>query len=121
MHGDEPTATSALIDLFTVLQKNRDKAWVKRIESTMTIRAVPMLNPDGTDAYIRRNMQGLDISRDALDLKSPEAQLLKRPVTLFAAHPVQRITGIPDTVAPQQEQLLVLVVTATRKKLRMMT
>src|SRR5688572_2647410 len=27
MHGDEPTATSALIDLFTILQKYRDKDW----------------------------------------------------------------------------------------------
>ena len=33
MHGDEPTATSALIDMFTVLQKKRDKEWVKKIES----------------------------------------------------------------------------------------
>jgi hypothetical protein len=78
MHGDEPTATSALMDLFTILQRNRDKDWVKRIESTMTIRAVPMLNPDGADQYIRRNMQGLDINRDAINLKSPEAQLLKK-------------------------------------------
>jgi len=78
MHGDEPTATSALIDLFAVLQKNRGKDWVKRIEETMTIRAVPMLNPDGADQYIRRNMQGLDINRDALNLKTPEAQLLKK-------------------------------------------
>lgn len=78
MHGDEPTATSAVIDLLNVLQKNRDKDWVKRIESTMTIRIVPMLNPDGADAYVRRNTQGLDINRDALDLKSPEAQLLKK-------------------------------------------
>lgn len=78
MHGDEPTATSALIDLFTVLQKNRDKDWVKKIEGAMTIRAVPMLNPDGSEAYMRRNMQGLDINRDATNLKSPEAQLLKK-------------------------------------------
>lgn len=78
MHGDEPTATSALIDLFMVLQQNRDKDWVKNIENSMTIRIVPMLNPDGSEAYMRRNMQGLDINRDALDLKSPEAQLLKK-------------------------------------------
>ncbi len=77
MHGDEPTATSALIDLFTILQKNRDKDWVKKIEATMTIRIVPMLNPDGAETYIRRNLQGLDINRDALALKSPEARLLK--------------------------------------------
>ena len=78
MHGDEPTATSALIDLFSVLQRNRGKGWVKKIEETMTIRAVPMLNPDGADQYIRRNMQGLDINRDAVNLKSPEANLLKK-------------------------------------------
>jgi murein tripeptide amidase MpaA len=68
MHGDEPTATSALIDMFTVLHKNREKEWVKKIESEMTIRAVPMLNPDGAELYVRRNLQGIDINRDALDL-----------------------------------------------------
>ncbi|HUR99270.1 MAG TPA: M14 family zinc carboxypeptidase [Pyrinomonadaceae bacterium] len=78
MHGDEPTATSALIDMFTVLQKNRHKDWVKRIESTMTIRAVPMLNPDGAELYQRRNLQGIDINRDAQNLQTPEANLLKK-------------------------------------------
>jgi hypothetical protein len=78
MHGDEPTATPALIDMFKVLQNNRDKEWVKRIEEILTIRAVPMLNPDGAELFIRRNLQGIDINRDARDLKTPEGQLLKR-------------------------------------------
>ena len=78
MHGDEPTATSALIDMFTVLQKNRDKEWVKKIESSLTIRAVPMLNPDGAELYQRRNLQGIDINRDAQTLQTPEANLLKK-------------------------------------------
>lgn len=78
MHGDEPTATSALVDMFTILHKNRDKEWVKTIEKTLTIRAVPMLNPDGADMYQRRNTQGIDINRDALNLKTPEAVLLKK-------------------------------------------
>jgi hypothetical protein len=78
MHGDEPTATSALIDIFTVLQKNHKKDWVRDIEKTMTIRAVPMLNPDGAELYIRRNLQGIDINRDAVDLQTPEARLLKK-------------------------------------------
>lgn len=77
MHGDEPTATSAMIDMFSVLQKNRGKEWVKKIENAMTIRAVPMLNPDGAELYVRRNLQGIDINRDALDLKTPEANVLK--------------------------------------------
>ena len=78
MHGDEPTATSALIDLFTVLHKERDRDWVKKLDETITLRAVPMLNPDGADMYQRRNLQGIDINRDAVDLKTPEARLLKK-------------------------------------------
>ena len=78
MHGDEPTATSALIDMFTYLQKNRDKDWVKAIEQNLTIRAVPMLNPDGAEVYVRRNSQGIDINRDARNLVTPEARLLKQ-------------------------------------------
>jgi len=78
MHGDEPTATSALIDMFAFLQKNRDKKWVKKLEETLTIRAVPMLNPDGAELFQRKNLQSIDINRDASNLQTPEAQLLKR-------------------------------------------
>lgn len=78
MHGDEPTATSALFDMLAYLQKNQDKAWVKKLAETLTIRAVPMLNPDGAENYQRRNAQGIDINRDAVNLETPEARLLKR-------------------------------------------
>jgi Predicted carboxypeptidase len=78
MHGDEPTATSALMDIFAYMQTHRDKAWVKTIYQNLTIRAVPMLNPDGEELYQRRNLQNIDINRDARDLKTPEARLLKK-------------------------------------------
>src|SRR5437762_7851036 len=78
MHGDEPTATSALVDMFAYLQQNRDKDWAKKIAETVTIRAVPMLNPDGAETYQRRSWQSIDINRDAIDLKTPEARLLKK-------------------------------------------
>jgi hypothetical protein len=78
MHGDEPTATSALIDMFAYLQTHRDKDWVERIANELTIRAVPMLNPDGEELYQRRNVQDIDVNRDARDLKTPEARLLKK-------------------------------------------
>jgi len=78
MHGDEPTATSALVDMFAFLQRNPDLPWVKAMRAAVTIRAVPMLNPDGAEMYQRRNQQGIDINRDALDLKTPEARLLKQ-------------------------------------------
>ncbi|MBK6724263.1 MAG: peptidase M14 [Acidobacteria bacterium] len=103
MHGDEPTATSALIDMFTVLQKHRDADWVKKIAETMTIRAVPMLNPDGAELYQRRNLQGIDINRDAIDLKTPEARLLKQlrdnwnPSIGFNLHNQQALTTVGRT------------------------
>jgi Zinc carboxypeptidase len=78
MHGDEPTATSALVDLFHYFQENRKIPWVAAIEKSMTIRAVPMLNPDGAELYQRRNLQFIDINRDARALVTPEGRLLKR-------------------------------------------
>jgi hypothetical protein len=99
MHGDEPTATSALIDMFAYLQNNRDKDWVRKLAETVTIRAVPMLNPDGAEAYQRRNWQGIDINRDAVNLQTPEARLLKRlrdewsPEIGFNLHNQQSLTA----------------------------
>ena len=78
MHGDEPTATSALFDLYEYLQKHRSEPAVQRILTSLTVHTVPMLNPDGAERWQRRNVQGLDINRDALLVQSPEGQLLKR-------------------------------------------
>lgn len=103
MHGDEPTATPALFDLFTILQKNRDKDWVKAIENNLTIRAVPMLNPDGAEVFQRRSSQGIDINRDARDLVTPEARLLKslrdawQPEIGFNLHNQQPLTTAGTT------------------------
>lgn len=114
MHGDEPTATSALVDMFAFLQKNRDDSRVKKIGETMTIRAVPMLNPDGAETYQRRNWQGIDINRDALDLRSPEAQLLKRlrdnwnPSIGFNLHNQNALTTVGRS--PNQAAISLLVV-----------
>ena len=114
MHGDEPTATSALIDIFTTLSKKKDKPWVKNLEKTVTIRAVPMLNPDGAELYTRRNLQGVDINRDAIDLKTPEAQLLKKlrdewsPDIGFNLHNQNSLTTVGST--PNQAAISFLVV-----------
>jgi len=78
MHGDEPTATSALFDLFEYLQRHRSEAHVRQMLSALTVHTVPMLNPDGAERWQRRNVQGLDLNRDALLLQSPEGQLLKK-------------------------------------------
>ena len=75
MHGDEPTATAALCDIFDYLLK-RDDPFTKNILEEITILAVPMLNPDGAQQFRRRNAQDIDINRDARDQATPEGRLL---------------------------------------------
>src|SRR3954465_6491690 len=64
MHGDEPTATAALFDVFEYFGKHRSDPAVQRILASLTLYIVPMLNPDGADRFQRRNAQGIDINRD---------------------------------------------------------
>lgn len=114
MHGDEPTATSALVDMFAFLQKNRNLAWVKKLSESMTIRGLPMLNPDGTEFFQRRNLQGIDINRDAVGLKTPEGRLLKKlrdewkPEIGFNLHNQGQLTTAGD--APRQAAISLLAV-----------
>ncbi len=115
MHGDEPTATPAVLDMLVYLQKNAAKSWVKDLEKTVTIRVVPMLNPDGAELYQRRNLQFIDINRDAVDLQTPEGRLLKRlrdewqPDIGFNLHNQQSLTTAGNTF--KQAAISLLVVT----------
>ena len=103
MHGDEPTATPAVLDMLVYLQSNRDKSWVKELENALTIRVVPMLNPDGAELFQRRNLQYIDINRDAQDLQTPEGRLLKKlrdewqPDIGFNLHNQQSLTTAGNT------------------------
>ena len=80
MHGDEPTATMALMDIFNFFKQQGDSMENirQRILNELTLYFIPMLNPDGAEKYQRRNALGIDLNRDALRLVSPEAQLLKQ-------------------------------------------
>ncbi len=77
MHGNEPTATNALVDIFNYLLTHKDDEFVQELLDGATLYAIPMLNPDGAEKNHRRNAQGIDINRDARDLASPEGRLLK--------------------------------------------
>lgn len=79
MHGDEPTATMAIFDIFNFLDAKSDgfEKLRKTILDSTTIYFVPMLNPDGAERYQRRNAQGFDLNRDAVFLQAPEAKILK--------------------------------------------
>jgi hypothetical protein len=114
MHGDEPTATSALVDMFAFLQQNREADWVKLIEEKLTIRAVPMVNPDGAELYQRRNLQQIDINRDARALQTPEGRLLKKlrddwnPAVGFNLHNQNSLTAVANTGRQASISLLVV-------------
>jgi len=103
MHGDEATATSALLDLAHFLCSRRQEPWVADVLEKFTLLCVPMLNPDGAERGQRRNAQGIDINRDARMLQSPEGRLLKNlrdrtnPFLGFNLHNQNSLTTVGDT------------------------
>ena len=96
MHGDEPSATPALLDLAHYFLLHRDDPDIARALGGLTLLLVPMLNPDGAEVYTRRNALAIDVNRDALNLTTPEGQLLERlrdeyrPILGFNLHDQNR-------------------------------
>ena len=78
MHGDEPTATMALFDIFNFLRDpdNSFPGLRKLIRENLSLYILPMVNPDGAEVFKRRNAMEIDVNRDALRLTTPEAQIL---------------------------------------------
>jgi len=78
MHGDESTATRALLDIWNFLKSDdhfndvRDKLF-----QSISLYFIPILNPDGANIFQRRTVQGIDMNRDAVSLQTPEANVLK--------------------------------------------
>jgi hypothetical protein len=77
MHGDEPTATMALMDILSYIRDNRESPEIRRILSETTLLILPMVNPDGAERFQRRTAHGIDMNRDAARLQTPEARILK--------------------------------------------
>lgn len=85
MHGDESSASAAVLDFINVLLSSKQASETKLHSSSVlfqnwedkfTIHIAPMLNPDGAKFSKRYNAQGLDINRDALALQTPEGNVL---------------------------------------------
>jgi hypothetical protein len=112
MHGDEPTATAALFDLFEYLRRHEQEPTVRRMLSTLTLNVIPMLNPDGAERFQRRNAQSIDINRDALRLQTPEGRALKgvrdrlEPRIGFNLHNQAWRTSVGDPPKPASISLL---------------
>lgn len=101
MHGNESTTTKALFDFLNLLNSGTDLA--KKLLSTFTFCALPILNPDGAQAYTRVNANMIDLNRDSQDLSQPESKVLRaefesfKPHYCFNLHDQRTIFGVSDT------------------------
>jgi len=103
MHGDESTATAALMDLLNFIAAPQQQGWRQHWLDKITLRVIPMLNPDGAAAGTRFNSMGIDINRDAKALQTPEGRLLMQAATRFQPdfglnlHDQNRFYAVGDT------------------------
>ncbi|CDF79167.1 peptidase, M14 family, carboxypeptidase A [Formosa agariphila KMM 3901] len=74
MHGNESTTTKALFDFINVLKHSKVALHLK---DTCTFYIIPILNPDGAEAYTRLNAVDVDLNRDAQLLTQPESKVLR--------------------------------------------
>lgn len=107
MHGDEPTANSALLDLLNFLRNPREfKNLRDTILDGVTLWIMPLVNPDGAERFTRENARKTDLNRDALDLSSPESRLLMstfkkiKPHFAFNLHDQGRSHAVGETGRP---------------------
>lgn len=82
MHGNESTTTKALLDLFGFLEQGNGQELLKHLD----LLVLPMLNPDGANAYTRENAAGKDLNRDAMDRSQPESHILAEAFHTFQPH-----------------------------------
>ena len=114
MHGDEPTATMALFDLFNFIEASNDGYDDIRnlLKEKLEIHFIPMLNPDGAERYQRRTAQGIDMNRDARAGHTVEGALLRarakavNPQYGFNLHDQSIYYNVPGTTNPVTISLL---------------
>ncbi|WP_084454529.1 M14 family zinc carboxypeptidase [Algoriphagus terrigena] len=114
MHGNESTATMALFDLFNFLEGKGDGFDDLRtlLHTQLNLKFIPMINPDGAEAFKRRNSLDIDLNRDAIAQISPEAVILKsardsfEPDFGFNLHDQQIYYNVVNT--PKQATISVL-------------
>ncbi|MGK0413743.1 MAG: hypothetical protein ACJA1B_001951 [Polaribacter sp.] len=105
MHGNESTATKALFDLFNCFSNTKESV-LETILKECTLIFIPMLNPDGAQAYTRVNGNNIDLNRDAVQRAAKESKLLRvildefAPQFCFNLHDQRTIFGVEGTKNP---------------------
>jgi hypothetical protein len=102
MHGNETTGTKAMFDILHFFSKEENHNLVKLLKDNLTILFIPMLNPDGSEKFKRRNAVNIDLNRDSIRLQSPEIKILyheiqySNPHVLFNLHDQSSVYNIGD-------------------------
>lgn len=102
MHGNESTTTKAVLDFFNYLDSEKGE----ELRQRFTFCIIPMLNPDGAEAWTRTNANDVDLNRDAQNLSQPESRILRKcieefqPDFCFNLHDQRTIFGVEGTKNP---------------------
>ena len=105
MHGNESTSTRALLDFL----KSPD---LDQIMKGVSLYIIPVLNPDGLEAWTRVNANAVDLNRDALELSQPESIILKEVLEFYEPdlalnlHGQRTFYGLENSVLPAQLSFL---------------
>ncbi len=129
MHGNESTATRAILDILKFLIADDEfNSFREELVQKLTIQFIPMLNPDGTNRFQRRTATEIDMNRDAVELQTPEGELLMsivdkfKPDVGFNLHDQRRFYNVSGTKVPSSISFLAPAyneareVNATREK-----
>ncbi|MGI9551114.1 MAG: M14 family zinc carboxypeptidase [Aurantibacter sp.] len=84
MHGNESTTTKAVLDLINYLAKKGEIS--DGLIESCTLKIIPVLSPDGAEAYTRVNANDIDLNRDAQNLSQPESMALRKTFDVFSPH-----------------------------------
>ena len=114
-HGDEPAGSEALLAVARLLSGGELATLLEQID----VIVLPRANPDGAALGVRGDRRGLDVNRDHLLLRSPEARaqalLMRavRPLVVVDAHEYAVAGGYRDKFnALQRHDLLFQYATA---------
>ncbi|MEP6260546.1 MAG: M14 family zinc carboxypeptidase [Gillisia sp.] len=83
MHGNESTTTKAVFDIVNAFMIFPEDPFLVFLKKHITLKIIPMLNPDGGFLYQRENVNGVDLNRDAKNLSEKESIVLRNAFETF--------------------------------------
>jgi predicted deacylase len=82
-HGNEPASGEAALAIAHTLAHARS-ALLKNV----TVLIIPRANPDGAERFARATVNGIDVNRDHVLLRTPEGQAIGQVMTKYRPHVV---------------------------------